>query len=65
MKVLTAASACVFTAFAVYQFLKLIHYIIRRRHIAHRTGLLDLPLLATPRKDGKKVEGTAVICGGR
>ena len=51
--------------FAIYQFLKLVHNLIRRKHIAERTGLLDLPFLAAPRKDGKKNKGTAVICGGR
>ena len=59
------AAVCVFTAFAVYQLLKLIHNLVRRTHIAHRTGLLDLPSLGMRRKGGKKIGGTAVICGGR
>ena len=49
----------------VYQYLKLIHTLVRRKQIAHGTGLLDLPLLAAPRKDGKKIGGTALVCGGR
>ncbi|KIL56560.1 hypothetical protein M378DRAFT_16991 [Amanita muscaria Koide BX008] len=50
--------------FVLYQFLKSLHRVVRKKHIAQRTGLLDLPLLGAPRKDSKKIGGTAVICGG-
>ncbi|KAM6501579.1 hypothetical protein JOM56_001556 [Amanita muscaria] len=50
--------------FVLYQFLKSLHRVLRKKHIAQRTGLLDLPLLGAPRKDSKKIGGTAVICGG-
>ncbi|KAM6501577.1 hypothetical protein JOM56_001554 [Amanita muscaria] len=50
--------------FVLYQFLKFLHRVVRKKHIAQRTGLLDLPLLGAPRNDSKKIGGTAVICGG-
>ncbi|KIL58812.1 hypothetical protein M378DRAFT_15278 [Amanita muscaria Koide BX008] len=50
--------------FSFYQLLKLVHGIVRKKHIAQQTGLPDLPLLGVPRKDGKKIAGAAVICGG-
>jgi hypothetical protein len=52
-------------SFSFYQLLKLVHGIVRKRHIAQQTGLLELPFLGAPRKDGKKIAGAAVICGGR
>jgi hypothetical protein len=61
MRVLTAVGVI---AFALYQFLKVIHNLVRRKHVAQQTGLLDLPFLGALRKDGRKIEGTAVICGG-
>jgi hypothetical protein len=39
--------------------------IFRRWAIAHYTVLSELPELGTPRKDVKKLYGTAIICGGR
>jgi hypothetical protein len=51
--------------FVFYQLLKFLHYVVRKKHIAQKTGLLDLPLLGAPRKDNTKIGGTAVICGGR
>ncbi|KIL56901.1 hypothetical protein M378DRAFT_88651 [Amanita muscaria Koide BX008] len=57
------ATFCVL-AFTSYEGLKLIHHVVRRKMIRQQTGMSDLELLGTARKDGQKIRGTAVICGG-
>jgi hypothetical protein len=47
---------------AVY---KAISIYVRKRLLATFTAVDDLPLLGKTRKDGQKISGTAVICGGR
>jgi hypothetical protein len=38
---------------------------LRSWTVAHLTILSDLPDLGTSRKDGEKLQSTAIICGGR
>lgn len=38
---------------------------VRRILLGKLTAMEDIPLLGLPRKDGRKIQGTAVICGGR
>ena len=49
------------TLFPLYYFIK---SSIRNSVIKNTTGLQDLPNLALPRV-GERIQGTAVICGGR
>jgi hypothetical protein len=44
---------------------KLGNKLFRRWAISRFTVLSELPELGTPRKDGRKICGTVVICGGR
>ena len=62
---LTALAILSVLAAALYAELMLLHSLVRRKMVAQQTGLLDLPLLGEPRKDAKKIKGTAVVCGGR
>jgi hypothetical protein len=39
--------------------------LFRRWAISHFTVMFDLPSLGAPRKDGRKIGDTAIICGGR
>ncbi|KAF8624200.1 hypothetical protein AX17_007189 [Amanita inopinata Kibby_2008] len=56
-------TTCVLTIL-FYRFLKAVYQVVRKRKIIEQTGLPDLAILGEPRKDGKKIKGTAVICGG-
>ena len=39
--------------------------LLRRKFIQKHTALMDIPFLATPRPTNHKIQGTAVVCGGR
>jgi hypothetical protein len=39
--------------------------LFRRWATSHFTIMCDLPTLGAPRKDGRKIGDTAIICGGR
>jgi hypothetical protein len=44
---------------------KAISVFVRNKLRATLTAIDDIPLLGIPRKDGLKIKGTAVVCGGR
>jgi hypothetical protein len=44
---------------------KIISTLVRRHLRATLTVLDDIPRLGIPRKAGRKLSGTAVVCGGR
>jgi hypothetical protein len=39
--------------------------LFRRWAISHFTFMCHLPTLGAPRKDGRRIGDTAIICGGR
>ena len=43
---------------------KLIGFLLRRHLVKKKTVVYDIPNLAVPRPESKRIKGTVVICGG-
>lgn len=56
-----SAAACAVSLLPLYYFVK---NTFRNSVIRNTTALQDLPYLGTPR-EGDRIQGTAVVCGGR
>ncbi|KAJ7210460.1 hypothetical protein GGX14DRAFT_363328, partial [Mycena pura] len=50
---------------SVYLILSSAWHLLRRRLLAKHIGRDNLPLLQVGRRPDQKIEGVAVICGGR
>ncbi|KAF8150617.1 hypothetical protein B0H34DRAFT_801557 [Crassisporium funariophilum] len=55
---------CLYAPLVVYVLLLLAWKWLRQHLLVKETAMQDLPLLGVSRRDGDKIKGTAVICGG-
>lgn len=53
------------STFAAYYVLLLVGRALRKNLLRSQTALVELAILGTPRKRDGKIDGTAVVAGGR